>query len=357
MRDPMPNGYPPTPAGAAKSGICCSGRDCNSGKGGIGCVLKVESLTVTISAHGVTIVQPLSFEIGRGEMVALVGESGSGKSITCRALMGLLPANIKSSGHIAITGGQGDRRVGKVAMVFQDPVGTLNPVRTIGFHLREILGLHSKLPAAELRAKAVEALHSVRIRDPEATLSLYPHQLSGGMNQRVGIALALAADPLLLLADEPTSSLDTTTQAETMDLIGELREKNGLAVLFVTHDLGLVNQRADRVIVMYGGQLVESGPAQKIFTAPTHPYTAALLRSIPKLPSNGVPLEGIPGQVPAPGDGPFCCRFSNRCPKADDKCFSVTAPEVLLEGGQLVRCHYPISSQVSRGGAHVATAS
>lgn len=353
----MPNGHPPTPAGAANSGMCCSGRDRNNGKDGVGPVLKVENLTVTISALGVAIVQPLSFEIGRGEMVALVGESGSGKSITCRALMGLLPGNIKSSGQIAITGGRGEKRLGKVAMVFQDPVGTLNPVRTIGFHLREILGLHSKLPASGLRAKAIESLRSVRISDPEATLSLYPHQLSGGMNQRVGIALALAADPLLLLADEPTSSLDTTTQAEIMDLIGELREKNGLAVLFVTHDLGLVNQRADRVVVMYGGQLVESGPAQHIFMAPSHPYTAALLRSIPKLPSNGVPLEGIPGQVPAPGDGPFCCRFSNRCPKADEKCFSVTAPVVPLQGGHLVRCHHPISSQASRGGAHLATAS
>ncbi|MBZ9602988.1 ABC transporter ATP-binding protein [Phyllobacterium chamaecytisi] len=306
--------------------------------------LSVRNLTVLLGKNGrsVPIVQSLSFDIKRAEMVALVGESGSGKSVTCRAIMGLLPGYMQRTGELFLGGAEipQGRVSAQTAMVFQDPVGTLNPVRTIGFHLKEVLSLRRSIRGALAYARAVELLRQVGLREPERAMTLYPHQLSGGMNQRVGIALALAGNPSLLLADEPTSSLDTTTQAQIMDLLAKVREEAGLAILFVTHDLGLVSQRADRVIVMYGGQMVESGTPRDLFENPRHPYTAALIASLPRVGGEHGQLRSIPGKVPPPGEGPAFCRFADRCSRADETCHAIAPPWITIDPNHLARCHH-----------------
>ncbi len=276
-------------------------------------------------------VDGVSFRIARGETLALVGESGSGKSLTALALLRLVPppGSIEPGSRILVDGqdvlaldeegirGIRGRRIG---MVFQDPMSSLNPVYTAGAQVKEALTAHRRLPAAEARARAVALLAEAGIPDPASRYGAYPHELSGGLRQRVLIAIALAGEPDLLIADEPTTALDVTVQAQILELLDRLREARGMAVLLITHDLGVVAGRADRVAVMYAGQIVEEAATRPLFRSPAHPYTRALFRAIPRLETAAERLVAIPGAVPLPGRWPSGCRFHPRCPEVLPRC-------------------------------------
>jgi len=297
--------------------------------------LKVENLRIAFQKDGgeVLAVRGVDFDLKRGETLALVGESGCGKTVTALSILRLLaepPAKVLS-GRIGLGGvdllelpAEGIRKVRgrEIAMIFQDPMTSLNPVLSIGDQIMETLRRHTALGRAEVRERALDLLRRVEIPSPEEKLRQFPHQLSGGMRQRVMIAIALSCEPRVLIADEPTTALDVLVQAQIMDLLKQLKRETGLSILLITHDLGIVTDIADRALVMYAGRIVESGPVGPLFKSPLHPYTRGLLNSVPQIgqrPKAGR-LQEIPGQVPRPGELPAGCAFHPRCPDAMDRC-------------------------------------
>ena len=297
-------------------------------------------------------VEGVSFYLDRGELLGLVGESGCGKSMTALSVMRLVaPPGKIVSGEILFDGKDllklsdaemRQMRGDDIAMIFQDPMTSLNPVYTVGEQIAEALRLHRKMSRKEARQATIEAMREVAIPDPARRINDYPHQLSGGMRQRVMIAMALACNPKLLIADEPTTALDVTIQAQILELLDELRKQRDLAVLLITHDLGVVAEVADRVAVMYTGRIVEESPVEELFARPKHPYTEGLLRSVPKLTGEDVikkeRLETIEGVVPSPTDLPPGCHFAPRCPHRMPRCTEEDIPLYQLEGGVQVRC-------------------
>ena len=293
-------------------------------------------------------VDGVSLEVERGEVLGVVGESGCGKSVTSLSIMGLVeaPGRIEDGSRIRFGGreltGLSEKelraiRGNDIAMIFQEPMTSLNPVYPVGDQVGEALRLHRGLSKKEARARAVELLRLVGIPVPERRVDEYPHQLSGGMRQRVMIAMALANEPDLLIADEPTTALDVTIQAQILELLLELRDRLGMGMVLVTHDLGVVAEVADRVVVMYAGQVVEEGPVEALFDRPAHPYTRGLLAAIPRPDQKAGRLAVIPGTVPAPTHWPDGCRFRPRCPYAWDRCHE--QPALLDAGpGQRARC-------------------
>jgi peptide/nickel transport system ATP-binding protein/oligopeptide transport system ATP-binding protein len=297
-------------------------------------------------------VDGVSFHLDRGELLGLVGESGCGKSITALSVMRLIAAPGKIvNGEILFDGKDllklsdaemREMRGDDIAMIFQDPMTSLNPVFTVGEQIAEALRLHRKMSRSEARKATIEAMREVAIPDPARRLDDYPHQLSGGMRQRIMIAMALACNPKLLIADEPTTALDVTIQAQILELLNELRKQRELAVLLITHDLGVVAEVADRVAVMYTGRIVEQSPVDELFARPKHPYTEGLLRSVPKLTIDDVTrkerLETIEGVVPSPTDLPPGCHFAPRCVHRMPRCTEGRIPLYELDGGVQVRC-------------------
>src|SRR5438270_4363256 len=297
-------------------------------------------------------VEGVSFYLGRGELLGLVGESGCGKSITALSIMRLVaPPGKIVAGEILFDGRDllklsnremRDVRGNDVAMIFQDPMTSLNPVFAVGEQIAEALRLHRKLSRKAARAAAVEAMREVSIPDPELRVNDYPHQLSGGMRQRVMIAMALACDPKVLIADEPTTALDVTIQAQILELLNNLRHTRELAVLLITHDLGVVAEVAERVCVMYTGKIVEESPVDELFARPKHPYTEGLLRSVPKLSSKDVikpeRLQTIEGMVPRPNALPPGCHFEPRCHFRMPRCREGEIPLYDVMPGVQVRC-------------------
>jgi oligopeptide/dipeptide ABC transporter ATP-binding protein len=314
-------------------------------------VLTVESLTTAFpSPDGpLAVVEDVSFEIDRGEVLALVGESGCGKSMTAFSLMRLVPrpgrveaARIELCGKDVLSlpvPEMRDVRGSDVAMIFQEPMTSLNPVQTCGAQVVEAIRLHERVDADAARARTVELFDRVGIPDPDARFDAWPHQLSGGMKQRVMIAMALSSRPRLLIADEPTTALDVTVQAQILELLREIQRDTGMSILLITHDLGIVNELSDRVAVMYAARLVEEGSRPAILGAPRHPYTQGLLRSMPALARRGAPLAEIPGAVPPPDEWPPGCRFAGRCDRALDFCAERLPGETDLGEGHAARCH------------------
>ena len=312
--------------------------------------LVVDGLHVRLDGRH-DVVSDVSFRLGRGRTLALVGESGCGKSVTAMGIIGLLPTRRMRivGGRVDLEGaeltgvGERERRHllgSRVGTVFQDPASALNTAYRIGEQIAETLRVHRELSWDDAEAQAVGLLREVGFPDPERQVALYPHQLSGGMKQRVVIAIALACDPAVLIADEPTTALDVTIQAAILKLIDELRRSRDLGVLLVTHDFGVVARSADDVAVMYAGRIVEQGTARVVLTAPRHPYTRALLRAIvrPDTPRR-VPLEIIEGAPPSPQDRPSGCAFRTRCPLAQDVCAERVPVLAQLGGGHTAACH------------------
>ena len=319
-------------------------------------ILKVEDLKTSFmtSSGEVQAVRGVSFEVHKGEILGIVGESGSGKSVTSMSILRLLAdtARIKN-GKIEFEGTDltkvSDKQMReirgqKIAMVFQDPMSSLNPLIPVGKQVAEMIHVHHpEMKRDELQAATLELFREVRIPEAEKRLKSYPHEFSGGMRQRVMIAMALACRPKLLIADEPTTALDVTIQAQILKLMNELREKNGTAVLFITHDLGVINQMADNVAVMYCGQVVEYAPAETIFhkSVYSHPYTEGLMLSIPRLDTpSDERLEAIPGAVPHPLDLPKGCKFAPRCKYATARCQEEEPELIHVSDTQQVRCFY-----------------
>ena len=285
----------------------------------------------------VNVVDDVSLTVGQGEVVGLVGESGSGKSVTSLSVLGLLPEppSRNAGGQVLFKGEDisavEDRRLreirgNEIAMIFQEPMTSLNPAFTIGEQIAEAVRLHRRGGRRAARERAAEILSLVGIPDARRRLGAYPHEFSGGMRQRVMIALALACDPELLIADEPTTALDVTVQAQILDLLLDLRDRTGLGILLVTHDLGVVAQTCDRVVVMYAGRVVEAGPVEDIFTAPKHPYTVGLLASMPQQETRSGRLATIPGSTPEPWNFATGCRFAPRCGEALPLCSAMERP-------------------------------
>ena len=315
-------------------------------------LLKIEDLRTYFKMEGglARAVDGVSYEIRPGRTLAVVGESGSGKSVTALSILRLIPSppGVHAGGHIFFEGKDlttlseselQDIRGNKIAMIFQEPMTSLNPVFTVGDQIGESLRLHKGMTRAQAREHAIQMLKEVKIPSPEARVDEHPHQLSGGMRQRVMIAMALACNPKLLIADEPTTALDVTVQAQILDLMRELQARNGTAILFITHDLGVVAEMADDVVVMYAGKVVERADVQTLFDTPTHPYTQGLFRSMPALDGQRGPLIPIEGSVPSPLDFPSGCRFRNRCPQAVTRC-AESEPALLEHGaGHVVACH------------------
>jgi peptide/nickel transport system ATP-binding protein len=303
-------------------------------------------------------VDRVSFSLDPGRTLGLVGESGCGKSVTSLSIMGLVP---QPPGRIA--GGEirfegvdllklsaaelREIRGNRISMIFQEPMSSLNPAFTIGDQIVEAILAHRKIGRGAARDRAIEMLRRVRIPSPEARIDDYPHRLSGGMRQRAMIAMALACEPRLLIADEPTTALDVTIQAQILDLMRALRDETGTAIILITHDLGVVAELADEVAVMYAGRIVEQAPVDRLFVNPQHPYTIGLLGSIPKLDVDQPRLAAIEGQVPNPLAPVKGCQFHPRCPFAQDRCRAAEPPLAPVSGGQLAACWYaPLGAEV-----------
>jgi oligopeptide/dipeptide ABC transporter ATP-binding protein len=314
-------------------------------------LLEIRDLSVSFSIRGewVRAIDSLSLSIAAGEAVGLVGESGSGKSVTCLAILRLLASGSAriDSGTIVFSGreltGLSETemrgvRGREISMIFQEPMTSLNPVFSIGEQIGEVLRLHRGLSRHDARLESIRALELVKIPDAAQRVRDYPHQLSGGMRQRVMIAMALACRPKLLLADEPTTALDVTIQAQILELIRQLQQEMGMALLLVSHDLGVVAQNCRRVLVMYGGKLVEQGDVQEVLSFPQHPYTNALLGSMPRLGARVEHLAAIPGTVPAIGKFPLGCRFAGRCPVVLDRCSSERPPRFVINESHNADC-------------------
>ncbi|WP_416066907.1 ABC transporter ATP-binding protein [Rhizobium sp. ZK1] len=302
-------------------------------------LLKVENLAVEFGHKDapIRVVNGVSFEIEAGGSVGIVGESGSGKSITSLAIMGLIPnpPGRIAQGRIELEGVNlldlpktklPEIRGRDIAMIFQEPMSSLNPVMTIGDQIGEAIKLHEKMSRGERRARIIELLKLVGIPNPEGRLDAYPHQFSGGMRQRVMIAMAVACNPKLLIADEPTTALDVTIQAQVLDLMARVRKTLNTAVLLISHDLGVIAEVCDRVIVMYAGRVVEDADVRSIFSTPSHPYTRGLLQSIPRLDDDRKRLYQIPGSVPLAGTIKQGCPFYTRCSDRIDKCAAEMPP-------------------------------
>lgn len=299
-------------------------------------------------------VDRISYQVEQGEVLGIVGESGSGKSVSSLAIMGLIDFPGKVSAEelcfdnhnlLQLDKKQKQKLVGAdVAMIFQDPMTSLNPCYTVGFQIMEALKVHQGGSKKERRERTIELLRMVGIPDPESRLDVYPHQLSGGMSQRVMIAMAIACKPKLLIADEPTTALDVTIQAQIIDLLLELQQKENMALILITHDLALVAEAAHRIIVMYAGQVVEEGLATDIFRQPKHPYTQALLRSLPEFAVGKSRLASLPGVVPGKYDRPQGCLLNPRCPYAVEECRQ-KEPALHQIGNRKVKCHTPLNAE------------
>jgi len=314
-------------------------------------LLRVEGLRTTFRTHGgeVTAVDGVDLSVPRGRTLGIVGESGCGKSVLSLSIMRLVahPGRI-AAGRVLLEGRDlvslspaemRDVRGSQVAMIFQEPMTSLNPVHTVGFQIVEAMRAHdARASSAELRERAIEALNRVRIPSPERRFDEYPHQLSGGMRQRVMIAMALACRPKLLIADEPTTALDVTVQAQILDLLRELQEETGMSIILITHDLGVVAEMADEVAVMYAGRVVERASAAAVFEDPMHPYTLGLLGSVPRLDEERETLLAIDGSVPPPFAFPKGCRFHPRCPLATAECKSSQPPLREVVSGHSAAC-------------------
>jgi len=314
-------------------------------------LLAVEDLRVAFEGDRGLVTQAVagvSFALSRGRTLGIVGESGCGKSVTALAIMRLLPKpSARVSGAVLFEGRElqqlperrmQDLRGNRLAMIFQEPMTSLNPSFTVGDQIGEVLQRHRGLTASAARRAAIAMLERVRIPSPQVRVDEYPHKLSGGMRQRVMIAMALACAPALLIADEPTTALDVTIQAQILDLLAKLREETGTAVILITHDLGVVAETCDEVAVMYAGEIVELAPAQDLFAAPQHPYTVGLLGSIPLLNAARERLTTISGSVPALSGAFVGCRFAGRCPFAEARCRAEPPPLAAVGTGRLSRC-------------------
>jgi peptide/nickel transport system ATP-binding protein len=325
-------------------------------------LLEVEDLRIdlVLRAGRVGVIDGIGFEVRRGEVLALVGESGSGKSVTAQSLLRLLPRELAiASGTMRFRAAAGVdpvdlaalepdgpeiRRIrgNRIAMIFQEPMSSFSPLHTIGNQIGDVLRLHLGLRGKALRARAADLLDKVGIPDPSRAIDRYPHEFSGGMRQRAMIAKALACDPALLVADEPTTALDVTIQAQILDLMRRLQADLGMAIVFITHDLGVVAQMADRVAIMYAGAIVETGPVREIFHAPRHPYTGNLLRAMPRLGRlrHWSDLKPIRGAVPSLYDLPTGCAFHPRCEaRLEGTCDRLPPPALALADGRRVLCH------------------
>jgi oligopeptide/dipeptide ABC transporter ATP-binding protein len=317
-------------------------------------LLKVEDLSVEFATPrgNLKAVRNVSLELGTGESLGVVGESGSGKTVLSRAIMGLLPGTATRTGTITYEGQNiSDLPSDEVrdlwgtgmAMIFQDPMTALNPVRRIGTQVTESLTVRLGMNKKDARVKAVELLKRVRIPDPEAMLRKFPYQLSGGMRQRIMIAIAVSCNPHMLFADEPTTALDVTVQAQVLELLTELRQEFNMAMILVTHDLGVVAGHTDKIAVMYAGNVVEYAPTRQLFSNMKMPYTEALLKSIPRLETpTGTRLPVIEGRLPDPTKDVVGCAFANRCVYATDKCRNETPPFVDGGNNHFYRCWFPI---------------
>ena len=308
--------------------------------------LCVEFQTVEGTVHAV---DHLNYTLHKGEKLGIVGESGSGKSVSSLGMMQLIPnppgrvtgGEILYHGKDLVKASEKEMqkiRGNEISMIFQEPMTSLNPIIKCGKQIAESLRLHRGMKKKEAMEEAVQMMHAVGIANPEVRAHEYPHQMSGGMRQRVMIAMALACQPQILIADEPTTALDVTIQAQILDLIRELNESMGTSVVFITHDLGVVSELCDTVIVMYTGHIVEQAPVKELFENPKHPYTRGLLNAIPRITKERNPLETIEGMVPNPNERIEGCSFSPRCPYATDQCRKAEPPMTELPDGRLVRC-------------------
>ncbi len=318
-------------------------------------LLEIRNLSVDFatSSGQFRAVDGVDVQVDAGEILAIVGESGSGKSVSMLAAMGLLPWTATVTADVLKFDGQDLRAldprarrgiVGKdISMIFQEPMSSLNPCFTVGFQIKEALRLHLGLDRAARQKRAIELFEMVGIPSPEQRLNVFPHQMSGGMNQRVMIAMAIACNPKLLIADEPTTALDVTIQAQILDLLTNLQKDTGMALILITHDMGVVAETAERVSVQYAGQKVEEQPVIDLFGTPHHPYTAALLAALPERATTKH-LPTIPGVVPGQFDRPAGCLFSPRCAHADERCRS-TPPAQASTALGLARCHYPLQAK------------
>ena len=326
-------------------------------------VLSVRNLTTRFRTDSgiLTAIEDVSFDLAKGETLGIVGESGCGKSVTSKSIMRLLPASVSlidpksqilfQGKNLATANASTMRTIrgDKIAMIFQEPMTSLNPVFRIGWQIDEALKYHTTLNKKERRDKCINMLRLVDIPNPEKRVDEYPHQLSGGMRQRVMIAIALCCEPDILIADEPTTALDVTIQAQILDLMNKLREELETAIMLITHDLGVVATVCDRVVVMYAGRVIEQGPVHDIFHSPLHPYTKALLESIPRRGNKvkGARLPTISGVVPSLANMPAGCRFEARCRYAFDRCVS-QEPQLERIGNRNVRCHAPLGTDRER---------
>ncbi|HEY2561069.1 MAG TPA: oligopeptide/dipeptide ABC transporter ATP-binding protein [Caldimonas sp.] len=319
-------------------------------------LLEVEGLSVEFPSGDASFlaVDGVGFAVDAGEVVGIVGESGSGKSVTALAVLGLVDAPGRVAAERLAFAGRDLQRMaarerrsllgGEIAMIFQDPMTSLNPSFTVVFQLMEAIGLHEGGSRRARRARALQLLKDVEIADAELRLDAFPHQLSGGMSQRVMLAMAIACNPRLLIADEPTTALDVTVQAQMLALLLRLQRERGMALVLITHDLGVVAEVAQRVLVMYAGQIVESAAAADLFAAPRHPYTEALLASLPERNAGRRRLASLPGVVPGAFDRPSGCLFAPRCPYVRDRCRGERPPLFAVEAS-LARCYYPLAAE------------
>jgi peptide/nickel transport system ATP-binding protein len=327
-------------------------------------LLSVEDLHVEFATYGGTVqaVRGVSFSVEAGQTLGIVGESGCGKSVCVQSIMGLIPmppgritagrARLRGVDILGRTEIEGrDIRGREVGMIFQDPMTSLNPVHTIGRQMDEMLRLHTELDAPARRARSIEMLAEVGIPEPESRLKQYPHQFSGGMRQRVVIAIALLAEPKLIIADEPTTALDVTIQAQILRLMKARVRERGTALILITHDLAVVGNVVDRITVLYAGRVVEQGPAQDVLGTPRHPYTDGLIGSIPSLHDRKPRLDQIPGTVPDVRNLPAGCAFRDRCARAQARCAEERPELRQIEGStQVAACHFPVPQSHSRQG-------
>jgi peptide/nickel transport system ATP-binding protein len=314
-------------------------------------LLEVEGLSTLLASTGARILDRISFTLQRGEVLGVVGESGSGKSMLGLTIMGLLPPVIRQcEGRIVLAGENLSglspkawraKRGRDLAMIFQEPMTALNPVMNVGAQVEEVLVRRRSMSRAAARDEVIRLFRRVEIPSPERRVTAYPHEMSGGMRQRVVIAMALAAQPKLLVADEPTTALDVTIQAQILDLLRDLQRDQGLSMLLITHDLGVIAEAADRVIVLYAGRVAEVAPVRTLFNAPAHPYTRALLSSIPKTTGPRHRLVSIEGAVPGVGALPKGCRFAPRCPFHQPACDVAPPPLRVVGEGHSVSCILP----------------
>ncbi|MDR1205063.1 MAG: ABC transporter ATP-binding protein [Peptococcaceae bacterium] len=313
-------------------------------------LLRVEDLRVrfyTLTGYS-DAVNGLTFSLKKNEILGIVGESGSGKSVSSLAVMGLLPErNVNTEGHVFFEGRDllslperemRKLRGGEMAMIFQEPMNSLNPLHTLGRQIMENLLRHQNMSRRQARKRAVELMALTGISTPERRMKQYPFQLSGGMCQRVMIAMALACGPRVLIADEPTTALDVTVQAQILELMRELGRESGTSIILITHDLGVVSEMCDQIIVMYAGQIVEQAARNTLFSNPLHPYTQGLMEAVPRIGGGRQPLKAIPGAVPAPGDIPPGCPFHPRCARVQTVCKESDPPFVSPEQGHGARC-------------------